>query len=47
MLGGSIEEAYKQFTQYKGRQSYLELELETPTTMQKDEDDDNGASGHI
>ena len=40
-VGGSIGEAYKHFGQYYVRQSYLELKLETPTTMQREENDDN------
>ena len=35
-IGGSTEDAYKHFEQYKGRESYEELQLQPPTPLQRD-----------
>ena len=42
-VGGSIEEAYRYFEQYEGMKSHLELQLDEPTTMQREDDEYNGS----
>ena len=40
-VGGSIEDAYRYFEQFKGKQSYLELHLIKPTPTQRDNEEDH------
>ena len=39
-VGGKLGDAYEHFKQYKGKQSYDELQLRRPDPMPKDPDDD-------
>ena len=42
-VGGDVEDAYKHFPRYNGKQSYEELQLDEPEPMVKEEEDDNSS----
>ena len=46
-IGGNVKDAYKEFEDYKGRESYEELGLDHPQPPQQDGDDDGDAWSHM
>ena len=46
-IGGNVEDAYKQFQSYNGKQSYSELQLDEPEPLARDEDHDRNFSRNV